>query len=56
VVLAIPKRIFTQASLSVGLVPLVLLIVVALMAAGLVIVGTRRSGSLTSKAPDQPES
>ncbi|MDQ1741046.1 MAG: hypothetical protein QOE53_2698 [Pseudonocardiales bacterium] len=54
VVLAIPKRI-GEATLSVGLLPLVLLIVVALIAAGLVIVGTRRPGSLASKASDRPE-
>lgn len=53
--LAIPKRIF-QAELSVGMVPLVLLIVVALIAAGLVIVGTRRPTSLTEKAPDKSRS
>jgi cell division protein FtsL len=41
VVLAIPKRI-AQASLSVGMVPLVLLIVVGLIALCLVILGTRR--------------
>jgi cell division protein FtsL len=36
-----PKRI-AQAGLSVGLVPLVLLVVAILMALGLVLLGTRR--------------
>ncbi|HEX8093300.1 hypothetical protein [Jatrophihabitans sp.] len=40
-VLAIPKRI-AQAGLSVGMVPLVLLVVAVLLALGLVILGTRR--------------
>jgi hypothetical protein len=42
VVLAIPKRIGQAAGLSVGMVPLVLLVVAVLIALGLVIVGTRR--------------
>ncbi|HEV2888455.1 MAG TPA: hypothetical protein VGX49_16210, partial [Jatrophihabitans sp.] len=44
-VLTLPKRIITQAGLSVGSVPLVLLILVILIGLGLVIVGTRRRAS-----------